>query len=94
MYCLYKNYLPAFSTTKMSDLPDKETDAGNNNAKLKVVKMNWSCMAILMSSFHDTPSALACAVKTIDPSDWTVGLSNKTLEVLQDIKLKMEFMVI
>lgn len=40
MYCLYKNYLPAFSTTKMSDLPDKETDAGNNNAKLKVVKMN------------------------------------------------------
>lgn len=84
--CLYKNYLEAFDENKMVNLPDnKESSAGINTDKKKAVNMNQACMSILMTSFTNNPSALSCAVETVDPPNWTFDQSPLTIKAVNNM---------
>ena len=81
--CARRGCLPAFLSTPLPDLPAAESAAGLNADKTRAVKMNRSCMAVLMESFQDNKMAFLIAIDTIDKTKWPIGQAHVAMAEME-----------
>ena len=81
--CAIRGCLPAFLLTLLTDLPADKSAAVSTKTKLKAVKMNRACMAVLMELFQDNKTAFSIAINIINKTDWPIDQAHLTMEEME-----------